>query len=199
MDLGIQLTIVIDIIPDSIGIGFLYGKLELLKSMPPVTGGGEMIDRVELQSSTYAEPPSRFEAGTPSIAQAVGLGAACEYLSNIGMNRIHDHEVKLGRYLYEQLKLVKGLKLYGPSPDQVERTGLVAFNHESIHATDLSFFLDQEGVAVRTGHHCTQPLHNVLNISGSMRASLYLYNDKKDVDDFIEKLRGTILMFESMT
>lgn len=205
------------------GIGFLYGRSELLKSMPPVQGGGEMIDRVELQSSTYALPPSRFEPGTPPIAEAIGLGAACEYLSKIGMDKIFEHERVLGKYLYEQLSTVKGLTLYGPSPPDCtlqspptesgkssdttssnsndhngSRTGLVAFNCDSVHATDLSFFLDQEGVAVRTGHHCTQPLHAELGAAGSVRASLYFYNNKDDVDQFIAKLKETIAMFSNL-
>jgi cysteine desulfurase/selenocysteine lyase len=148
------------------GIGFLYGKLSHLKSMPPVLGGGEMIDKVELTHSTYAQPPSRFEAGTPAIAEAVGLGAACRYLSRIGIEQIYEHERELGAYLYSQLETIPGLTLYGP---KTGRTGLVAFNSDKVHATDLSFFLDQEGVAVRTGHHCTQPLHAVLGAAGSCR------------------------------
>jgi len=183
------------------GIGFLYGRLELLNSLPPSAGGGEMIDTVELYSSTYASSPSRFEAGTPPIAEAVGLGAACEYLSAIGMDKVEQHDAQLGRYLYEQLREVGGLELYGPDPrtDGVSRTGLVAFNAKSVHSADLSFFLDQEGVAVRTGHHCTQPLHKILGVpGGSVRASLYFYNDKSDVDKFIEKLKDTLYMFETM-
>lgn len=180
------------------GIGFLYGKTDLLQSMPPVSGGGEMIDRVELQSSTYALPPSRFEPGTPAIAEAVGLGVACKYLSSIGMARIAEHEAALGKYLYEQLEAVGGLKLYGPSTRQATRTGLVAFNCPAVHATDLSFFLDQEGVAIRTGHHCTQPLHVTLGASGSLRASLYFYNDARDVDLFVQTLKDTLAMFEKM-
>jgi len=180
------------------GIGFLYGKRELLESMPPVLGGGEMIDRVELESSTYAMPPSRFEPGTPAIAEAVGLAAACRYLQQIGMERIAQHETELGRYLYEQLEQVGGLTLYGPSPRQATRTGLVAFNCPSVHATDLSFFLDQQGVAVRTGHHCTQPLHAQVGAKGSVRASLYFYNDKADVDCFIRHLRDVISMFGAL-
>ena len=167
------------------GIGFLYGKLDLLSIMPPVYGGGEMIDRVELFASTYAQPPSRFEAGTPAIAEAIGLGAACEYLMNIGMKIVFYHDLLLGHYLYQELSKVDGLTLYGPKPkytlseirnrfanihtnekedDYVFnadretcsglRTGLVAFNCQGIHPTDLSFFMDQEGVALRTGHHC---------------------------------------------
>lgn len=183
------------------GIGFLYGRFSHLQSMPPVNGGGEMIDRVELQSSTYAQPPSRFEAGTPAIAEAVGLGAACEYLTEVGMQRIHEHNVALGTYLYEQVASIEGVTIYGPAPnaeDGVVREGLVAFNVAGVHATDLSFFLDQEGVAVRTGHHCTQPLHAHLGAAGSLRASLYFYNDKNDVDVFITKLKETIEMFKKL-
>jgi cysteine desulfurase/selenocysteine lyase len=192
------------------GIGFLYGKMEELLSMPPLFGGGEMIDKVALHTSTYALPPSRFEAGTPAIAEAIGLGVACEYLEQIGMKRIHEHELKLGSYLYEQLvslseELSDELTLYGPKTTRTEsstageeRTGLVAFNSKSAHATDVSFFLDQEGVAIRTGHHCCQPLHSALGVSGSLRASLYLYNNKHDVDVFIEKLRDTLIMFKEL-
>lgn len=182
------------------GIGFLFAKKELLEGMPPVCGGGEMIDVVDLQSSTYAPPPARFEAGTPAIAEAVGLGAACEYLTSIGMHRIHEHERKLGTYLYDKLAEIDSLSLYGPSPHSAhtERTGLVAFNSKTIHAADLSFFLDQEGVAVRTGFHCAQPLHRYLNIPGSLRASLYFYNNQQEVDAFVGKLKETIHMFDSM-
>lgn len=157
-----------------------------------------MIDRVELFSSTYAEPPSRFEAGTPPIAEAVGFGVACQYLKKIGMDRIYHHEKELGNYLYQQLATIPDLTLYGPSPDVADRTGLVAFNHRSIHSMDMSFFLDQEGVAIRTGHHCTQPLHAKLGVAGSMRASLYFYNDKQEVDRFISILKSTIAMFSTL-
>lgn len=182
------------------GIGFLCAKKALLESMPPVFGGGEMIDYVGLQSSTYALPPARFEAGTPAIAEAVGLGAACEYLTNIGMQRIHDHERKLGAYLYDKLASIDSLSLYGPTPRsaQTQRTGLVAFNSKTIHAADLAFFLDQEGVAVRTGHHCAQPLHRELGIPGSLRASLYFYTSQQEIDAFIATLKDTICMFDSM-
>lgn len=181
------------------GIGFLYGKRSLLESMPPVFGGGEMIDMVYLDHSTYAMPPARFEAGTPAIAEAIGLGAACEYLTNIGMDRIYEHEKKLGRYLYQQLSQIDNLQLYGPKLDASgDRTALVAFNSKTVHATDLSFFLDQEGVAVRTGHHCAQPLHRILGAAGSLRASCYFYNDKQDVDDFIVKLKETLKMFDEL-
>lgn len=195
------------------GIGFLYGKKALLEVMPPVQGGGEMIDRVELQTSTYAAPPSRFEAGTPAIAEAIGLGHACAYLQEIGMENVLKHEIDLGTYLYDQLAQIDDLTLYGPAPSegamgetsgsapldlQQLRTGLVAFNSNSVHATDVSFFLDQEGVAVRTGHHCTQPLHTLLGAAGSLRASLYFYNSKEDVDVFVSKLKEVLKMFEDM-
>lgn len=180
------------------GIGFLYGKMEHLSSMPPVTGGGEMIDEVTLSGSTYAPPPSRFEAGTPAIAEVIGLGAACEYLSNIGMQRIQEHEEVLGRYLYEQLQNIPNLRLYGPTTASNTRTGLVAFNSNTVHASDLSFFLDQEGIAIRTGHHCAQPLHAILGAKGSARASLYFYNNKQDIDNFIKSLESTINMFATL-
>lgn len=180
------------------GIGFLYGKLDLLKSMPPVNGGGEMIDLVTLEKTTFAQPPSRFEAGTPAIAEAYGLGKACEYLMSIGIETIHEHEVQLGKYLYDRLQSIDGLALYGPKPSDTQRTGLVAFNHKTIHPTDLAFFLDQEGIAVRSGHHCTQPLHKILNIAGSIRVSTYFYNSKEDVDVFISSLLSTIQMFQSI-
>lgn len=180
------------------GVGFLYGKTTLLQAMPPVQGGGEMIDTVTLEGSTFAMPPSRFEAGTPAIAEAIGLGAACEYLNKVGMHVIEQHEQLLGEYLYRELEKVPGLTLYGPHPDHQHRTGLVAFNCDTVHATDLSFFLDQEGVAVRTGHHCAQPLHKELGAAGSVRASLYFYNSKADVDTFVAKLKEVIAMFAAM-
>ena len=133
------------------------------------------------------------------IAEAVGFGAACEYLSDIGMNRVYEHEKLLGRYLYERLAAVPGVRIYGPAPTQGDRTGLVAFNIEGLHATDLAFFLDQEGVAVRAGHHCAQPLHAILGAKGSARASLYFYNDREDVDVFVQAVEETIRMFASLS
>jgi cysteine desulfurase / selenocysteine lyase len=177
------------------GIGFLYARLSLLEQMPPVLGGGEMIDRVTLEHSTYAKPPYRFEAGTPAIAEAIGLGAACEYLTNIGMERIQQHEQALGQYLYSQLKAV-GMQIYGPTHD---RTGLCAFNHPSIHPSDLAAFLDQDGVALRSGHHCAQPLHALLGVPGSLRASLYFYNNQEDIDIFISKLQDSIALLSNLS
>ncbi|CAK9184855.1 unnamed protein product [Ilex paraguariensis] len=181
------------------GIGFLYGKSELLSAMPPFLGGGEMISDVFLDHSTYADPPSRFEAGTPAIGEAIGLGAAIDYLSEIGMQKIHNYEVDLANYLYESLRSVHGVRIYGPAPSQtVQRAALCSFNVDDIHPTDLATFLDQQhGVAIRSGHHCAQPLHRYLGISASARASLYFYNTKEDVDDFIRALKDTINFFTS--
>ncbi|KAL7226309.1 hypothetical protein ACSBR1_021426 [Camellia fascicularis] len=181
------------------GVGFLYGKSELLSVMPPFLGGGEMISDVFLDHSTYAEPPSRFEAGTPAIGEAIGLGAAIDYLSGIGMQKIHDYEVELANYLYASLRSVPNIHIYGPVPSQnVQRAALCSFNIEDIHPTDIATFLDQQhGVAIRSGHHCAQPLHRDLRVNASARASLHFYNTKEDVDDFIRALMDTVSFFSS--
>jgi len=182
------------------GIGFLYGKKELLDSMPPFRGGGEMIDRVELESSTFLPAPARFEAGTPPIAQAVGLGAAVDYLQDLGMDSVERFETEMGRHLYERLRGVDGLRVYGPDPAKClkGRAGLAAFNHRSAHPSDLSAFLNHEGVAVRAGHHCTQPLHKILGVPGSCRASLYLYNTADEIDRFVDALKRTLPVFDGL-
>ncbi|KAI0512002.1 hypothetical protein KFK09_012636 [Dendrobium nobile] len=179
------------------GIGFLYGKSNLLSSMPPFLGGGEMISDVFQDYSTYAEPPSRFEAGTPAIAEAIGLGAAIEYLSGIGMQRIHDYERELADYLYYSLTSVPNVRVYGPAPSEIiHRAALCSFNVENIHPTDIATILNEEyGVAIRSGHHCAQPLHRYFGVNASARASLYFYNTKEEVDHFIEALRETIKFF----
>ncbi|KAK9273923.1 hypothetical protein L1049_018735 [Liquidambar formosana] len=181
------------------GIGFLYGKSELLSAMPPFLGGGEMISDVYLDHSTYAEPPSRFEAGTPAIGEAIGLGAAIDYLLKIGMQKIHDYEIELANYLYEGLRSIPSIRVYGPVPSQTYHRGaLCSFNAENIHPTDIATFLDQQhGVAIRSGHHCAQPLHRSLGISASARASLHFYNTKEDVDIFIQALSDTVSFFNS--
>ncbi|KAF5178419.1 Cysteine desulfurase [Thalictrum thalictroides] len=181
------------------GVGFLYGKREILIGMPPFLGGGEMISDVFLDHSTYAEPPSRFEAGTPAIGEVIGLGAAIDYLSGIGMQKIHDYETELGTYLYGSLRSVPLVRIYGPVPSQnVRRAALCSFNVQNIHATDIAAILDQQyGVAIRSGHHCAQPLHEYLGIHASARASLHFYNTKEDVDAFIAALKGTIDFFSS--
>jgi len=177
------------------GIGFLWGRLDLLEAMPPWQGGGEMIDQVTLEGVTFARPPGRFEAGTPAITQAIGLGAACDYLREVGLDVIAAHEKQLGEYLYERLSAIDGLRIYGPSPSAAGphgRAALCAFNVDGVHASDLATFLDQEGIAIRAGHHCTQPLHAELGAAGSARASLYLYNTREEVDLLCEELEATI-------
>ena len=178
------------------GIGFLWGRLELLESMPPWMGGGEMIQDVYLEYSTYADPPSRFEAGTPAIGEAIGLGAACDYLASLDMDKIHEYETEIGRYLYEKLSAIDRVTIYGPSPDAaLGRAALATFNVEGIHPTDISTILDHAGVAVRSGHLCTQPVHRALGVSASVRASPYFYNTFDDVDAFIVALRDAISFF----
>jgi len=179
------------------GIGFLYGKLDLLNAMPPFMGGGEMIADVFFDHSTYAELPHKFEAGTPAIAEAIALGAAIDYLSAIGMDKIHAYEEELTAYLFQQLEQIPNLQTLGPKPkaDGSGRAALAAFTVGDVHANDLSTLLDQAGVAIRSGHHCTQPLHRLLNISSSARASLYFYNTRAEIDVFIAELKETLDFF----
>jgi cysteine desulfurase/selenocysteine lyase len=181
------------------GVGFLYGKRTLLDTMPPVLTGSGMVDDVQLESSIFSNSPSRFEAGTPPFVEAIGFGAAVQYLKNIGLKRIADHEFLLGRYMYERLRAVPDVLVYGPAPlvstdDSFVpvRSGIVSFQHNKIHSSDLAILLDQEGVAVRSGNLCAQPLLKVLGSSGVLRASCYFYNHQKDVDDFIQKLERSI-------
>ncbi|WP_414526930.1 SufS family cysteine desulfurase [Nodularia chucula] len=179
------------------GIGFLYGKLELLESMPPFLGGGEMIADVYLDHSTYAELPHKFEAGTPAIAEAIALGAAVDYLSNIGMERIHAYEAELTAYLFHQLTQIPQITIYGPKPNAKGegRAALAAFTAADVHPNDLSTLLDQEGVAIRSGHHCTQPLHRYLGLPGTARVSLSFYNTRAEIDIFIKALKETLDFF----
>ncbi len=182
------------------GAGFLYGKLEVLQAMPPFMGGGEMIQDVSLDHATYAELPHKFEAGTPAIAEAVVLGAAVDYLSNIGMDRIADYEHFLTAYLYEKIAQVPQVKLYGPKPkrDGSGRAAIATFTVEGVHAQDLSTLLDQSGIAIRSGHHCTQPLHHILGVNSTARASLYFYNTPAEIDAFISALKETIDFFSGI-
>ncbi len=180
------------------GSGFLYGKLELLEAMPPFLGGGEMIQDVFLDHSTYAGLPHKFEAGTPAIGEAIALGAAIDYLMAIGMDRIHDYEQELTQYLFKKLSKVEGLRIYGPTPEQGDRAALAAFNVAGFNASDLATLLDHDGVAIRSGHHCTQPLHRILGITGSGRASLYFYNTHAEIDQFVTALEGAIAFFRDM-
>ncbi|GAP93567.1 SufS family cysteine desulfurase [Leptolyngbya sp. NIES-2104] len=182
------------------GIGFLYGKLEVLRSMPPFFGGGEMIQDVYFDHSTYADLPHKFEAGTPAIAEAIALGAAVDYLTNLGMDKIRAYEEELTAYLFQRLAEVPNLRIYGPKPDAKGggRAALASFTAGELHPHDLSTLLDHEGIAIRSGHHCTQPLHRLLNAPGSARASLYFYNTREEVDRFVEALKETIDFFGGM-
>ena len=170
------------------GVGVLYGKEALLDAMPPFLGGGSMINRVYAEGFTPAELPAKFEAGTPPIAQAIGLGAAVDYLSAIGLDRIARHEHALVEHAWNQLQAIEGIRLLGPSPEH--RAGLVSFVLDRPHAHDIAQLLDREGVAVRAGHHCTQPLHDALGITASTRASFYLYNTPAEVDLLVASLRA---------
>ena len=182
------------------GIGFLYGKQEILEEMPPFMGGGEMISEVFLEGFTVGELPHKFEAGTPAIAEAIALGAAVDYLTELGMDKIHAYEEELTAYLFEQLEQVPKLRIYGPKPTAQGkgRVALASFNVEDLHASDVSTLLDHEGVAIRSGHHCTQPLHKLLGASGSARASLYFYNTREEIDAFVAALKETINFFSGM-
>ncbi|MEM6451462.1 MAG: SufS family cysteine desulfurase [Cyanobacteria bacterium P01_D01_bin.105] len=179
------------------GAGFLYGKLDILNAMPPFLGGGEMIQDVFLDHSTYAELPHKFEAGTPAIAEAVVLGAAIDYLNKVGIERIAAYEHQLTAYLYDKLAEIPQITLYGPKPkkDGSGRAAIATFTVNGVHAQDLSTFLDQSGIAIRSGHHCTQPLHHLLGVNSTARASLYFYNTPDEIDAFVKALKETIEFF----
>ncbi|MGG0643321.1 cysteine desulfurase [Sporosarcina gallistercoris] len=170
------------------GIGALYGKKALLNEMEPVEFGGEMIDFVGLYDSTWKELPWKFEGGTPIIAGAIGMAAAIDYIESIGLDAIEKHEHELVAYAMEQMNTVEGLEIYGPR-DSSKRAGIVTFNLEGVHPHDLATVLDMNGIAVRAGHHCCQPLMKWLEVSATARASFYLYNTKEDVDRLVEGLR----------
>lgn len=176
------------------GTGGLWGRRELLEAMPPFHGGGDMIDRVELERSTYAPLPHRFEAGTPNIAGVIGLGAAAEYLSSVGIEAVRAHELELLGYALERLGEIPDLRVYGPG-DLGERSGVISFTLADVHPHDLATILDSEGVAIRAGHHCAQPLMRRLGVSATARASFYLYNTHSDVDRLVEALEGARRLF----
>lgn len=177
------------------GIGVLYGKRELLEKMEPIEFGGEMIDFVNLYESTWKELPWKFEAGTPNIAGAIALGAAIDYLTEIGLDAIHQHEAALVAYVLPKLQVIKGLTIYGPQNPN-DHTGVIAFNLENLHPHDVATALDMEGVAVRAGHHCAQPLLKYLDVSATARASFYLYNTKADADRLVEAILATKEFFQ---
>lgn len=180
------------------GIGVLYGKRQLLEQMEPLEFGGEMIDFVHLQESTWKELPWKFEAGTPNIAGAIALGAAADYLSAIGMQQIHEYEAELVRYVLPKLQAIEGLTVYGPQ-DPAQHTGVIAFNLDGIHPHDVATALDMEGIAVRAGHHCAQPLINYLDVAATARASFYFYNTKADCDRLVAAILATKEFFQHGT
>jgi cysteine desulfurase/selenocysteine lyase len=175
------------------GIGVLYGRREILERMPPFLGGGDMIKRVHLRSFVPNELPYKFEAGTPAIAEAVGLGAAIDYLQGVGMQRIAQHEHQLVAYALERLAEVPGVRVFGPSAEK--KGGVAAFTMSGVHPHDISQILDSEGIAIRAGHHCAMPLHEKFNLPATARASFYLYNTFEEVDKLAEALGKVIKIF----
>ncbi|MCD8920808.1 cysteine desulfurase [Staphylococcus gallinarum] len=171
------------------GIGVLYGKRQLLNQMEPTEFGGDMIDFVGKYDASWADLPTKFEAGTPLIAQAIGLAEAIRYLESIGFDAIHEHEATLTQYAYDRMLEVENIEIYGPPKER--RAGVITFNLGDVHAHDVATAVDTEGVAVRAGHHCAQPLMKWLNQSSTARASFYIYNTKEDVDQMVEALKQT--------
>jgi cysteine desulfurase/selenocysteine lyase len=175
------------------GMGFLWAREALLEAMPPFLGGGEMIQDVYLDHSSWADLPHKFEAGTPAIGEAIGMGAALDYLNTIGLERIHAWEQVLTRQLFDRLRAIDGVRILGPTPEQQpDRGALAAFTVDGLHANDIAALLDSAGICIRSGHHCTQPLHRLYGIPGSARASLSFTTTPEEIDRFGEELEGTI-------
>jgi cysteine desulfurase / selenocysteine lyase len=175
------------------GIGMLWGRRQILEAMPPFLGGGEMIRTVSLTGSTWNELPWKFEAGTMSIAEAVGLGAAVQYLEALGMEHVFQHDRDLARYTMAQLAELPGVRVLGPAADR--RGGVVAFTVEGVHPHDVATVLDRDGVCVRAGHHCAMPLHELLGVPASTRASFHCYSLREDVDALVLGLREVQRIF----
>ncbi len=175
------------------GSGVLYGRRELLEAMPPFLGGGDMIREVRLDGATWNTLPWKFEAGTPAIAEMIGLGAAVDYLSNLGMDWVQQHEQALTAYAFERLSQVEGLRIIGPPAEQ--RGGVISFSLDTIHPHDIAAVLDSEGIAVRAGHHCAQPIHDYYNLVATARASFYIYNTREEVDKLVSALEKVQSMF----
>jgi cysteine desulfurase/selenocysteine lyase len=171
------------------GVGVLYGRPELLEEMEPFLGGGEMIRKVTYEGATWNDLPWKFEAGTPNIADVIAFGAAIDYLSELGMENVREHEVEITDYALTRLSQMEGMVMYGP-PDARERGGVVSFNFGDLHPHDIGTVLDHHGVAIRAGHHCTQPLMRTLGVSGTARASFYVYNTPEEVDVLVEALEA---------
>ncbi len=175
------------------GIGALFARRELQESMPPYQGGGEMISKVEFRKSEFNVPPHKFEAGTPNVAGAVGLHTALDYIDAIGREAIHAHDAELANYAKKQLSEFEGIRIFGPA---AESGGLVSFVLEHVHALDLATLADQQGVAIRVGHHCTQPLHEKLGVPATARLSFYFYNNRSEVDRCIEVLQRVVKLLK---
>ena len=175
------------------GIGVLYGRKELLEEMHPYQGGGEMIKEVTFEKTTYNIAPYRFEAGTPSVADVIGFGKALEYINNIGLENIISHEDKIMRYATERLQEIEGVRIIGTAP---EKAGAISFLIGNSHPFDVGTLLDQLGIAIRTGHHCAQPVMQHYNIPGTARASFALYTDFEDIDKFADSLKRVALMLQ---
>lgn len=175
------------------GIGVLYGRLDILDRMEPFLGGGEMINEVFPTTSNYAKPPYKFEAGTPNISGAIGLKAAIDYLENVGLQNVLNHEMELGDYAAERLGAVEGIHIFRP---RKTGTGVISFTVDNVHPHDISTILDSEGVAIRAGHHCAQPLMRTLQVQSTARASFYLYNDKQDVEALAKALEKGVAIFK---
>ena len=176
------------------GAGVLYGRREVLDAMPPFLGGGSMIRKVTLERSTWADSPAKFEAGTPSVGDAIVLGTAIDYLTEIGLERIWQHEHDLAAHALVRLREVPGLTIYGPQEPR-DRSGVISIGFDDIHPHDVAAILNEDNVAVRAGHHCTQPLMAALNVVATTRASFYLYNDHDDVDRLVESLHRVTKVF----
>lgn len=173
------------------GIGMLYGKEEWLKQLPPYQGGGEMIAEVTFQKTTYADLPHKFEAGTPNICGGIAFGAALDYMNSIGFNILANYENELLEYATSKLQAIEGVKIYGTSK---HKTSVVSFNVGNIHPYDIGTILDKMGIAVRTGHHCAQPIMDYFKIPGTVRASFMFYNTKEEIDTFIASLKKAVMM-----
>lgn len=176
------------------GVGILYGKEDWLNKLPPYMGGGEMIKEVTFEKTTYAELPHKFEAGTPNIADGIVLGTAIDFLNEIGFENIQKQEIELLLYATEKLNAIEGIKIYGPEASSGRKTSVISFNIEGIHPYDIGTIIDKLGVAVRTGHHCTQPIMNYFNIPGTVRASFAFYNAKEEIDIFVDAVKKAKMM-----
>ena len=176
------------------GIGLLWAKMEHLATMRPFMGGGDMILTVNMENSTWADIPAKFEAGTPNIAGAIGFGAACDYLTDVGMHNIRHHEMQITQYALDRLEKIERVQVFGPL-DSTKQGGVISFNVEGIHPHDVGQVLDSDGIAIRTGHHCAQPIMLALNVPATARASFYLYNTEREVDKLAEALNTVIEYF----